>query len=170
MAGYPSKGELDQLDTVIADVEKSKGKINSFLRSDLGVQLPVHISLSAPLVLRTDQKKEFAEAVTTFVSKSGARIFTIQPTELAWVSNFDVTRYFLVLKLTRPINDDLNKLLEACNASVARYGLERLYDRRTDAAAGNVEDKYDAFHISIAWVLDKSTAENGAMLKAVKLN
>ena len=36
-------------------------EIHSLLKSDLGAQLPLHISLSRPVVLTTDEKSTFSE-------------------------------------------------------------------------------------------------------------
>lgn len=64
--GFPSKQYLSILESVLSQAE-SKSKtdktlvINSLLRSDLGAQLPLHISLSRPVVLRTEQRQAFIE-------------------------------------------------------------------------------------------------------------
>ena len=44
--------------------------INSLLRSDLGTQLPLHISLSRPVVLRTEQRQTFLESYQTAIQSS----------------------------------------------------------------------------------------------------
>ncbi|RMZ85130.1 hypothetical protein DV738_g12, partial [Chaetothyriales sp. CBS 135597] len=110
----------------VPELEVTRG--SSLLRSDLNVPLPLHISLSAPLTLRTEQKDAVAAAVEASVTRSGARPFVVSPTRLCWVSNSEGSRSFLVLKLSRPENEDLNRLLSACNASVARFGLRIRFD------------------------------------------
>lgn len=42
-------------------VNDDDSEICSLLHNDLGVQLPLHISLSRPVVLTTDQKQSFIE-------------------------------------------------------------------------------------------------------------
>lgn len=42
-----------------------KSRIHSLLYSDLGAPLPLHISLSRPVVLRTEQRVPFMEALQT---------------------------------------------------------------------------------------------------------
>ncbi|KIW20180.1 hypothetical protein PV08_00755 [Exophiala spinifera] len=160
---HPSKEELVILDDVIEhakplnDVGKS---IHSFLRSELGALQPLHISLSAPLVLRTEEKGPFEERVCSEVRQRRVGNFTVCVTGLAWVANHDGSRYFLVLKLSRPPNDELNKLLSACNAAARRLGLTELYAHQRkrvdeDGLREKLErsDMTDAFHISIAWSL-----------------
>ncbi|RMD39428.1 hypothetical protein DV735_g5706, partial [Chaetothyriales sp. CBS 134920] len=139
--------------------------VHSLLRSDLNVPLPLHISLSAPLTLKTEQKDAVAAAVEASVTRSGAGPFVVKPTRLCWVSNSEGSRSFLVLQLSRPENDDLNRLLSACNASVTHFGLKPLYCTYSSSFPssslstsapypGAVSgDRSDAFHVSIAWTL-----------------
>lgn len=65
------------LSNVIAQVEgrlrKSKVELNSLLRSDLGAQLPLHISLSRPVVLRTEQRQSFLETFKSAIKDSNIR-------------------------------------------------------------------------------------------------
>lgn len=58
--GYPAKAELPLLADLI-------GSHHSLLHSDLGAQLPLHISLSRPVVLRTEQRASFTERVETAI-------------------------------------------------------------------------------------------------------
>ncbi|KAJ9502382.1 poly(U)-specific 3'-to-5' RNA exonuclease [Exophiala xenobiotica] len=168
---YPSLPELVQLDKVIKHAEWSKNcdSIHSFLRSDLGAPQPLHISLSAPLVLKTDQKDAFQQTVFSEVSRSNVQPFNVQATGLDWVANYERSRFFLVLKLSRPSNNDLNRLLSASNAAARKLGLAELYEndqRKSDKDISKIQqtmtDRSDAFHISIAWTLkepDKQTRE-----------
>jgi U6 snRNA phosphodiesterase len=154
----PSKSEVEVLEDVIESCSaikgRNKGHVHSLLRSDLNVQLPLHISLSAPLTLKTDTKDDFATAITDEVGKCDASKFTVSPSSLAWVSNYENTRSFLVLKLNRPGNDELNKILAACNKCAGRYGQHLLYAKKQRSkVADELEDLSAAFHISIAWSL-----------------
>lgn len=53
--------------------------------------------------------------------------FTIQFDKLKWVPNFDRSRWFLVLGIKKPENDELNRLLTACNAAAQDCGHPGLY-------------------------------------------
>jgi len=72
--GFPSKSELGVLENLIQQSESKLGDkrrvIHSLLRSDLGAQLPLHISLSRPVVLRTEQRQSFIDTYTTAVRDS----------------------------------------------------------------------------------------------------
>jgi len=72
--GFPSKSELGVLDNLIQESESKLGDkrrdIHSLLRSDLGAQLPLHISLSRPVVLRTEQRQSFIDAYKTAIRDS----------------------------------------------------------------------------------------------------
>jgi len=158
---YPSKTELGILDEVIQTAGKQTSSrieqdddTHSLLRSDLGAILPLHISLSAPLVLKTDQKASFQESIRAKLDQGHFVPFTVHVAGLDWVANHDRTRFFLVLKLSKPDKDDLNKLLLACNATARQFGLPQLYegDDLPNQQRKTV-DKSDAFHISIAWTL-----------------
>jgi U6 snRNA phosphodiesterase len=149
-------------------VQKDAGDpctVHSFLQSDLNVQQPLHISLSAPLVLTTDEKDAFRDAMIRAIEASSAYVFDVTPTGLSWVSNFDESRHFLVLKLAKPANDELNKLLRACNACASSWGMDRLYASSTERKraqdvvlpSASSEDRSSAFHISIAWTLQTPT-------------
>lgn len=99
------------------------------------------------------------------IEASSPYIFDVTPTGLSWVSNFDESRYFLALELAKPANDDLNKLLRACNACASSWGMDRLYASSTEREGAqdvvlpsdSSEDRSSAFHISIAWTLQTPT-------------
>lgn len=131
------------------------------------MQLPLHISLSAPLVLETDQKETFTQTVKDAIGDAGARSFSVGLRAVDWVPNFDKTRFFLVLKLTRPANDDLNKLLSACNTSARNSQLPELYHKPSTEPHAKLNDKDDCFHISIAWTLHEPTAQARQMLQQI---
>lgn len=62
------------LENLISKAENKHGAnsmtIHSLLRSDLGAQLPLHVSLSRPVVLRTEQRYEFIEIYRTAIHNS----------------------------------------------------------------------------------------------------
>lgn len=65
-----TRAEFDTLDThYSAAAEASSAadptfKLESHLKSDLGSELPLHLSLSRPNVLRTEQREGFLETLT----------------------------------------------------------------------------------------------------------
>lgn len=74
--GYPSKSDLVVLSDIISQAEEyhgSEGDIHSLLHSDLGAQLPLHISLSRPVVLRTEQRDSFTEIFAKEIRESHIR-------------------------------------------------------------------------------------------------
>ena len=110
--------------------------------------------------------------------------FSLRTSGLGWVANYDKTRWFLVLRLTKAPNDGLNKLLHATNRTAEEFGQLALY-QETPSASGNqqpmlkarkrgtatrgredmargrirrveekIEDLSAHFHISIAWTLE----------------
>jgi hypothetical protein len=139
--------------------------VHSFLRSELGALLPLHISLSAPLVLKTEEKESFEEEIGNKISTAKLGSFAVRVNGVSWVSNYDRTRYFLVLKLGRPKGNELNRLLNICNTTALHFGLTQLYNsdkfatanKATQNATQEIPDRSDAFHISIAWTLQKPT-------------
>ena len=68
-AGHTGRGELAVLQNIITEFagksEEKTESIHSLLYSDLGAQLPLHISLSRPVVLQTDQRSSFVETFRT---------------------------------------------------------------------------------------------------------
>lgn len=53
---------------------------------------------------------------------------------LDWVSNYEKTRWFLVLNVRRPEGDSLNRLLRLSNRTLSLYGQPPLYETSTLAA------------------------------------
>ena len=106
---------------------------------------------------------------------------------LEWVANCEKTRWFLVLKLERPPQDVLNKLLHLSNQTVSDFGQPPLYTDSLQSSAGgrsrkrqagnrgrskettrvssslsrsgpsNYIDVSSSFHISIGWTLGAPT-------------
>jgi len=167
-------------------------KLHSFLTSDLGAPLPLHISLSRPIGFATEQKDAFLASLQYAIKSSGIRPFHVLFSDLDWVPNFEKTRWFLVLRLQVPNGDGLNKLLHVCNNSVQEYGqpplyakaIERKTPKKTPGKAkygsavarrgsesktdwSGMQDLSNAFHISIAWTLEPPTQDLVDVTKSV---
>lgn len=135
--------------------EGGDNKIHSLLENELGVALPLHISLSRPLALRTEQKDAFFSRLRKAVSDSSVKALQVQPKNLAWHSNESSTRSFLVLQLQHSANEEMAHLLDACNNIANEFDQPLLYASRDKRgrvhAASKAEEK---FHISVAWSLE----------------
>lgn len=73
LVGYPAKEELSILAGLIDQSATSDGNsssVHSLLQSDLGAQLPLHISLSRPVVLRTEQRASFTDQLQNAIHDS----------------------------------------------------------------------------------------------------
>jgi hypothetical protein len=135
--------------------------VHSLLQTPLQVPLPLHISLSAPLVLRTENKDSFLDTITeglTSVIRSLRHPITVRPASLSWHANEDKSRYFLVLRIQDTQNSSnpsaltlLNQLLLASNKAALQYNQPQLYTKLKRQAGSSDFSPY--FHISIAWSL-----------------
>jgi hypothetical protein len=56
----------------LSPVNENSG-IHSFLTSDLGAPLPLHISLSRPIGFATEQKDAFVDSLQRVIKSSGIR-------------------------------------------------------------------------------------------------
>ncbi|KAJ5817065.1 hypothetical protein N7447_009298 [Penicillium robsamsonii] len=181
---YPGKDELSLLADVISqsgDLSIEEAPIvHSLLHSDLGAQLPLHISLSRPIILRTEQRALFTEALQKVIHDSHVQSFNVQPDTLYWSSNYEKTRWFLVLGVQRPSNDGLNRLLKLSNDTLARFGQPPLYatstrEQQTTASLRNRssdlsdEDFSGCFHISLAWSLSEPSAKERERVAGIDL-
>ncbi|KAJ5675112.1 uncharacterized protein N7477_005046 [Penicillium maclennaniae] len=173
-----SKNELALLADLIAQAQgQSNGQsVHSLLRSDLGAQLPLHISLSRPVVLRTEQRSSFTELLRKSIRDSHIAPFSVLPDSLKWVSNYEKTRWFLVLHVARPQNNELNNLLHLSNRTLASFDQPPLYaplrDLRPHASSARDRqhlDYSDCFHISIAWSLAEPAEEDVGRVEAINL-
>ncbi|RMY97787.1 hypothetical protein D0862_07897 [Hortaea werneckii] len=141
-------------------VAGEQGNIHSLLQNDLGVSLPLHISLSRPLVLRTEQKEPFLDRLKNAILTSGVHTFTVRPSGLRWHSNESNSRYFLVLGLERTPKAEMSSLLTACNRVAKAFDQPLLYAEDTNIVKGRRKDaKFSSpaegkCHISIAWSLE----------------
>jgi U6 snRNA phosphodiesterase len=117
----------------------------------LNVAQPLHVSLSRPLALKTDQKATFLAKLQDAIFEGKIKAFDVHAKEFAWHPNESKTRWFLVLRLEASTN--LSKLLDLCNGTAKAFGQPLLYDCATR----------DSFHISIAWSLQplKSREDDG---------
>ncbi|KAK2741891.1 poly(U)-specific 3'-to-5' RNA exonuclease [Myotisia sp. PD_48] len=186
---YPNHKELQILSGIISTyelklAEEDQLQIHSLLYNELAVQLPLHISLSRPVVLLTDQRQRFLDLYQDEINTSGVRPFRLSMKSLDWVSNSENTRWFLVIRVTRPPNDELNRLLDLSNIVLAQFNQTPLYN---DAARhqsnslkhGNTESSFSRasrpdcsnhFHISIAWSLMEPSAKQKESLSLLDLN
>ena len=132
--------------------EGDKG-IVSLLKNDLNVAQLLHISLSRPLTLKTDQKDSFLLRVKEAVLESNVRAFNALVKDLSWHPNETKTRWFLVLRLE--MSPQLSRLLDICNGAAKRFSQPLLYAEQRD---GKNDTTGDQFHISIAWSLQQPKA------------
>lgn len=145
-----------------------------FLASDVGVPLPLHVSLSRPIVLGTEEKEEFLEEVRGCVERMRLGEFRLRVRGVKWHRTEESGRSFLVLRVRSCRNErgrggevgdsgegreesadgddgfqnpnpELTVLLARCNTVVQKYGQPQLYQWADERKIG------DAFHISIAW-------------------
>ena len=130
-------------------------KLHNFLTSDLGAQLPLHISLSRPLSLATADKDAFLDKVTHAIRNGGTGDLVVHPSELAWYHSPESERTFLVLGVVatpgdrqddpKATNAELTALLTRCNSVATLFGQPALYQGNGSEAVGS------AFHVSIGW-------------------
>ncbi|USW54745.1 Putative U6 snRNA phosphodiesterase Usb1 [Septoria linicola] len=168
----PSSTEDKTLRETVSYVHKTagaEGSVHSLLENDLGVQQPLHVSLSRPLALKTEDKDDFLQELESAITGSSVRTFTVRPLDLVWHANEDRTRWFLVLRLQQPSADELQTLLKKCNALAAQFNQPLLYHGGSSIAGDDSEDlhdsgPHDSFHISVAWSLkfeDSKQAQSG---------
>ncbi|PLB50696.1 hypothetical protein P170DRAFT_435870 [Aspergillus steynii IBT 23096] len=188
---FPSKEELAILSDVLSQCEdklaNSNIDVQSLLRSDLGAQLPLHISLSRPVVLRTEQKQPFLETFTAALQESNVSAFDVVADSLHCVSNYEQTRWFYVLRARKPEHDNLNRLLGISNRCLALYGQPPLYEpphepgaERESRSSGKsapksavkqpqMRDYSECFHISLAWSLTGPSPEDRDQVAEIDL-
>ncbi|KAI9750352.1 MAG: hypothetical protein M4579_006508 [Chaenotheca gracillima] len=72
---HPSISESSYLSSLLSKISSAFPDLalHGFLTSDLGAPSPLHISLSRPIVLVTEQREAFLDLVTGSVKKSGVR-------------------------------------------------------------------------------------------------
>ncbi|KFY26230.1 hypothetical protein V493_04200 [Pseudogymnoascus sp. VKM F-4281 (FW-2241)] len=176
---YPNPAEHDLLTTLV-DSFRRKSRygvqyegdldVQSLLTSELGSPLPLHISLSRPIGFSTATKDAFLSSLQTAILNSDIHPFPITFNGCDWASNYEGTRWFLALRVAKPLEDNLNRLLRVCNDTVQSHGQPPLYastvppDPDTPAQSklppqplsnspSPQKDLSSSFHISIAWAL-----------------
>ncbi|KAF2118141.1 hypothetical protein BDV96DRAFT_569345 [Lophiotrema nucula] len=196
----PSQTEAEALHKLIAAIQtsivsasKKRSKqlpvpdITPSLLSPLETPLPLHISLSRTLQIRTEDRERFLDTLRSELKKSAVKPFPIWFRGLKWVPNFQRNRWFLVLGIVKPPDDELNRILEACNDAAEKCGHPGLYtggqgDGPMEANTANKPlkkrpkssaegehisatlatspiDRSENFHISIAWNLIEPAPE-----------
>ncbi|KAH9840446.1 U6 snRNA phosphodiesterase [Teratosphaeria destructans] len=158
---HPAPHEFEALHELLAKQQPDDGKgdsgVKSLLHSELGVPLPLHISLSRPLTLRTELRTAFLDQLKSSIRVSGVKAFTTRVANIRWHPNEMSTRWFLVLGLEKTTGDELPKLLAACNDVAAAFQQPLLYTE-----GGKEEAAEGKFHISIGWSLDANDRVCGA--------
>lgn len=171
-------------------------ELTTFLTSDLGAPLPLHISLSRPFVLRTEQKDAFRENLARRIANAVVAPFELRGYGLAWFRSAEASRSFLVLRVRTAVqevkenqrrsNPQLADLLQGCNEVVGAQGQPRLY--AAQGGGGEVEELDEsgegggvqpvggdeegegvdgAFHVSVAWSFAEPTEDIRARTAAV---
>ena len=134
--GRPSAEVADLISQLVQETKRTLESseqskclhLHSLTTSDLGVASPLHISLSCSLPLATEQRQPFLNELRSSLVLKNIRPFNAALDGLRWVSNHEKTRWFLVLSIKPPPEDELNKLLKACNAVSGSYGFPLLYE------------------------------------------
>jgi hypothetical protein len=145
------------------------------LQSELGAPLPLHVSLSRTLQIKTDHREKFLETLDSSLRRAAVHAFDFEFRNLKWVSNFERNRWFLVLGIEKPAQNELNRILIACNKAAKTSGYPALYsggqgdgpmesntptDRLKKSQDAQDEiDCTDYFHISLAWNLTEPDPE-----------
>jgi 2'-5' RNA ligase len=203
----PTQTESQELHGLINNIQRSIERANNTrrkplpvpditpsLRSPLGAPLPLHVSLSRTLQIKTDDREAFVETLNLSLRKVAVRPFCVRFSRLKWVPNFERNRWFLVLGIEKPAQDELNRLLEACNEAAEKCGYPGLYtggigdgpteDNTTSTNSGKrmksthegFGDKVERpacvdytgnFHVSIAWNLVEPNPEWMTLVQSI---
>lgn len=155
--------------------------VHSLLQTPLDVPLPLHISLSRSLVLRTETKASFLASLRASLTTLTDRYqggLSVSPTSVSWHGNEDGSRAFLVLRVSdssgaqdssvqgetenRCQSGALSALLKICNRVAGEFDQPLLYSTQRDPdtgrrgsvpKVGEEPDVSSSFHISVAWAL-----------------
>lgn len=116
----------------------------------------MHISLSRPLTLRTDQKDTFLAHLKEAIAEGHVKAVSVKVRDLTWYPNESKTRWFMVVRLQ--MSPDLSKLLGVSNGVAREFGQPLLYAH--DESQHQTESEgVDQFHISIAWSLQAPNSQ-----------
>ncbi|QUC17213.1 uncharacterized protein UV8b_01454 [Ustilaginoidea virens] len=165
---HPSKSQHHVLESLVRKTRQLVGHgihLHSLLTSDLGTELPLHISLSKPLSLAGSLKDGFFARLEESVRRSGVAPFSVRPAGLAWCKSPDSDRTFFVLRVVTAsdaspggggdmrqpsgpaANPELMALLARCNGVAACFQQPPLYQQTRSESADA------AFHVSIGWTM-----------------
>jgi hypothetical protein len=130
------------------------------------------VSLSRTLQIKTEDRAAFLDILNSSLRKAAVRTFHFDFHGLKWVPNFERNRWFLVLSIRKPVQDELNRLLNACNEAAGKSGHPGLYtggegdgpmekdnfNTTSEHDESKQPDRSDFFHVSIAWNLKEPDA------------
>lgn len=165
---HPSSADHDVLRALVAalgyDLQlDQQRRLSSFLTSDLGAPLPLHVSLSRPFVLRTEEKDDFLDELVASLQGCNLPPFDLCADHLSWHRSPDSNRSFLVLRVLGSTqgherstgrNTELTTLLDRCNSLVSSYKQPTLYQSSPEADNDSFRT---AFHVSVAWSFAEPT-------------
>jgi hypothetical protein len=194
----PAQAEFQKLNSLIEHVREAIERANSRLKrplsipeihpsllSELGTPIPLHVSLSRTLQVKTHERDQFLDILNKSLQRAAVRPFNVRFTGLKWVPNYDRSRWFLILGIQKPAQDELNRLLRACNDATEESGHPPLYvggkgdgpmqdnnaidiaskrgeSIKNEDAVGQAKsdiDRTQNYHVSIAWNLTEPGPE-----------
>lgn len=180
---------IQTIKKLIQDQNKKRAKplaipdIIPSLQSELGAPLPLHISLSRTLQIKTDNREAFLQTLAVALRRAAVQAFHFEFQGLKWVPNFERNRWFLVLGIKKPAHDELNELLSACNETAHKSGYPTLYsggkgdgpmEINSPTAGPHVNldttDRSDNFHVSIAWNLAEPDPEWVSLVQSIDVD
>ena len=157
--------------------------MESFLTSELGVALPLHVSLTRPVVVGAGGEGGVFEGGGGGGGGGTGGVW-VGGQRGGGVASYGGGRSFLVLRVESLVrkgrgggglgggddgdagdggddnpNPELTGLLRRCNAVVKRYGQPGLYEWAEDGRANSGKRIGEAFHVSIAWSFAEPTEE-----------
>lgn len=157
----PQADELTLLSDLVAHETKAISEcprsrvVHSLLQTELGVVVPLHVSLSRTMMLKAHQKDEYLTQFRQLIKKSAIHAFTVSVRDIKWYQNEIRSRCFLVLRLDRPPGSELSMLLSCCNDVARDFNQPLLYQDHPATSENRAE--VDKFHVSIAWMLDDAS-------------
>ncbi|GAO49652.1 hypothetical protein G7K_3800-t2 [Saitoella complicata NRRL Y-17804] len=136
---WPDVKLMSILDRIVKKAGSLDKGWTSLLVSELGNQLALHISLSRPLTLWTDEREDFTRALSRVLADIEPFEMTLD--NISTFVNDERTRTFLVLEVNEGISE-FGGVLRALEAVMKQFKQPALYT--VDTAR---------FHVSIAWRL-----------------